>query len=154
MWLQRWIILALVFAVGSAFADDRPLLVSKAGKIPLWLSAERKADESPLQMIEEGDLLHKEDTKGDFLLVVTKNNVKGWVEASKVQVYEKATGTMVNLNDIKVNGALDNPGDVYIMTDDSKIPPEGFYILRDMTALILSDPIDRETLERKNKENF
>jgi len=144
----------MVFAISTAFAEDRTLLVSKAGKIPLWLSAEHKSDEAPLQMVEEGDLLHQEDAKGDFLFVVTKNNVKGWVEASKVHVYDKVVGTTVNLNDIKVNGALDNPGDVYILTDDSKIPPEGFYILRDMTAMILSDPIDRETLERKNKENF
>lgn len=154
MWLRRLVFLTLVFAFTSAFADERPLFISKAGKIPLWLSAEHKSDEAPLQMVEEGDLLTKEDAKGDFYLVVTKTNIKGWVEASKVRVYEKATGTVVNLNDIKVNGALDNPGDVYILTDDSKIPPEGFYILRDMTALILSDPIDRETLERKNKENF
>lgn len=154
MRLGRFVIVALALAFASAFAEDRPLFVSKGGQVPLWLASEHKSDEAPLQMVDETDLLHKEDAKGDFYLVVTKNNIKGWVEAAKVRVYEKATGTVVNLNDIKVNGQLDNPGDVYIMTDDSKIPPEGFFILRDMTALILSDPIDRETLERRNKENF
>jgi hypothetical protein len=53
-----------------------------------------------------------------------------------------------------VQGYLDNPEAFYIITDDSKIPPEGFQVTRDLTAMVFEDNITREQLERKNNENF
>lgn len=154
MFLRRLLpVIGLVLAV-LAHAEERPMLISKGGKVPLWLAPDHPAGEAPLHNLEETDLVSREDTKGDYILVVTKSNIRGWVEAARLRPYDKPTGTTINLNDIKVDGKLDNPSDVYILTDDSKIPPEGFFIVRDMTAMILSDPIDRETLERKNQENF
>lgn len=151
---RLYLILAFGLLAGMVHAEDKALFISKGGPVPLWISAEHKAGDTPLQLADTNELLLKEDAKGDYLYVVAKNGAKGWVEAEKLRPFEKATGTTINLNDVRVQGQLDNPGDVYILTDDSKIPPEGFYIVRDMTALITLDPIDRETLERRNGENF
>jgi hypothetical protein len=150
--------LSLAVAIAALFsiagADDKPLYIANDGNVPVWVGPGHRVGEQPIHIADETELLLKEDAKDDYLLVVTKNGAKGWVEASKVRLYEKKTGTSVDLGEGKLEGRLDNPGDVYILTDDSKIPPEGFYIQRDMTALIVGDNIDRETLERRNGENF
>jgi len=143
-----------VLAMTVAAADGKPYLISKSGQIPVWLGPEHRTGETPIHTADETELLLREDTRGDYVLVVTKNGAKGWVEASKVRVYEQKTGTSVDLGEGKLDGHLDNPGDVYILTDDSKIPPEGFFIVRDLTSFVLGDMIDRETLEKKNHENF
>ncbi len=143
-----------VLAVSVLAAEGKPYLISKDGKVPVWLAPERRQGEVPLHMADETELLLREDARGDYVYVVTKTGAKGWVEASKVRVYEQKTGTNVDLGEGKLDGYIDNPGDVYILTDDSKIPPEGFFIMRDLTGFILADNIDRERLERKNQENF
>lgn len=143
-----------VLAVAVFSADERPYLISKGGEVPVWLGPEHRVGETPIHMAEETELLLREDSRGDFLYVVTKNGAKGWVETGKVRPYEQKTGTSVDLGEGRLDGRLDNPGDVYILTDDSKIPPEGFFIIRDLTTFILADILDRETLERRNNENF
>ena len=148
------IVLAIAALVSVARADDKPLYIARDGSVPVWVAPEHRVGEQPIHVAGETELLLREDARGDYLQVVTKNGAKGWVEASKVRLYEKKAGTSVDLGEGKIEGRLDNPGDVYILTDDSKIPPEGFYIQRDMTALIVGDNIDRETLERRNGENF
>jgi hypothetical protein len=154
MFQRLTLVLAIATLVSIARADDKPLYIASDGSVPVWVSPGHRVGEQPIHVATETELLLKEDAKDDYLLVVTKNGAKGWVEASKVRLYEKKTGTNVDLGEGKLEGRLDNPGDVYILTDDSKIPPEGFYIQRDMTALIVGDNIDRETLERRNGENF
>ena len=148
------IVLAIAPLVSVARADDKPLYIAVEGSVPVWVAPEHRVGEQPIHVADATELLLREDARGDYLQVVTKNGAKGWVEASKVRLYEKKAGTTVDLGEGKLEGRLDNPGDVYILTDDSKIPPEGFYIQRDMTALIIGDNIDRETLERRNGENF
>jgi len=135
-------------------SDDKPLFIARDGKVPVWVNPEHRAGELPLHIADPTELLLREDAKGDYLQVVTQNGAKGWVESALVRPYEKKVGTTVDLGEGKIGGQLDNPGDVYILTDDSKIPPEGFFIQRDLTALIIGDNIDRETLERRNGENF
>jgi len=108
-------------------ADDKPLFISREGDVPVWVSPEHRAGEQPMHVAIPTEILLREDAQGDYLKVVTQNGAHGWVEAAKVRPYEE---------------------------NDSKIPPEGFYIQRDLTALIIGDNIDRETLERKNGENF
>jgi hypothetical protein len=154
--MSKRILLVLVLSVALRLvhADDKPLFISREGNVPVWVSPEHRAGEQPMHVASPSELLLREDAQGDYLKVVTQNGAHGWVEAAKVRPYEEKTGTTVNLGEGKVVGQLDNPGDVYILTDDSKIPPEGFYIQRDLTALIIGDNIDRETLERKNGENF
>ena len=146
-------LVALALA-GAVRAEDKPYFIAKSARVPVWVGPEHRAGEQPIHVADETELLLREDAKGDYLRVVTKNGAKGWVEASQVRPYEQKTGTQVDLGEGKVAGQLDNPGDVYILTDDSKIPPEGFFITRDLTAMIVSDNIDRETLERRNGENF
>lgn len=146
-----WIAL---LAVAALAADVKPYMISKGGQVPVWLGPEHRVGETPVHLAEETELLLREDTRGDYVLVVTKVGAKGWVEASKVHAYEAKTGTNVDLGDVKVQGQLDNPGDVYILTDDSKIPPEGFFIVRDLTAFVLAETMDRETIEKRNHENF
>jgi hypothetical protein len=147
------VLVALALA-GVVRADDKPYFIAKSGTVPVWVGPGHRVGEQPLHVADETELLLREDAKGDYLRVVTRNGAKGWVEAALLRPYEQKTGTQVDLGEGKVAGQLDNPGDVYILTDDSKIPPEGFYITRDLTALIVNDNIDRETLERKNGENF
>jgi hypothetical protein len=145
-------IAALSMAVAAA--EGKPYLISKAGQVPVWLGPEHRPDETPIHTADETDLLLREDSRGESFLVVTKSGAKGWVDASKVRLYEQKTGTNVDLGEGRLDGHLDNPGDVYILTDDSKIPPEGFFIVRDLTSFVLGDIIDRETLEKRNNENF
>lgn len=154
MSFRQTLVWLAVLAVSALAAEGKPYLISKDGKVPVWLTPERRQGEVPLHMADETELLLREDARGDHVYVVTKNGAKGWVEASKVRVYEQKTGTNVDLGEGKLDGYIDNPGDVYILTDDSKIPPEGFFIMRDLTGFILADNIDRERLERKNQENF
>jgi hypothetical protein len=149
-----FLVLACSVALRLVHADDKPLFIAKNGSVPVWVAPEHRAGEQPMHVADSSELLLREDAQGDYLRVVTKNGAHGWVEAALVQPYVQKTGTTLNLGEGKVVGQLDNPGDVYILTDDSKIPPEGFYIQRDLTALIIGDNIDRETLERKNGENF
>ncbi len=150
------LILALIasMAMSVLAADGKPYMISKTGQVPVWLGPEHRPDEQPIHMADETELLLKEDSRGDYLLVNTKNGAKGWVESSKVHTYEQATGTTVDVGEGKLDGHLDNPGDVYIMTDDSKIPPEGFFIVRDLTSFVVADMMDRESIERRNNENF
>jgi hypothetical protein len=143
-----------VLALTAFAAKDNAYLISKGGPVPVWLGPERRTGEVPIHVADETELLLREDSRGEYVYVVTKNGAKGWVELSKVRFYEQKTGTTVDLGEGKLDGRLDNPGDVYILVDDSKIPPEGFFILRDLTTFILADMIDRETLERRNGENF
>lgn len=154
MSFRQTLVWLAVLAVSVLAAEGKPYLISKDGKVPVWLTPERRQGEVPLHMADETELLLREDARGDHVYVVTKNGAKGWVEASKVRVYEQKTGTNVDLGEGKLDGYIDNPGDVYILTDDSKIPPEGFFIMRDLTGFILADNIDRERLEKKNQENF
>ena len=154
MFKRILLVVALALAVRLVNADDKPLFIARDGKVPVWVNPEHRAGEQPLHIAEPSELLLREDAKGDYLQVVTQNGAKGWGESALVRPYEKKVGTTVDLGEGKIAGQLDNPGDVYILTDDSKIPPEGFYIQRDLTALIVGDNIDRETLERKNGENF
>jgi hypothetical protein len=149
-----FLVLALAAAMRFVYADDKPLFIARDGKVPVWVSPEHRVGEQPLHIAEPTELLLREDAKGDYLKVVTQNGAKGWVEVALVRPYERKVGATVDLGEGKIAGQLDNPGDVYILTDDSKIPPEGFYIQRDLTALIIGDNVDRETLERKNGENF
>lgn len=151
--IAGWLLLILALA-SLASADDKPLFISKEGNVPVWVGPSHRAGEQPIHIADDAELLLREDAKGDYLRVVTKNGAKGWVEAALVKPYEKKVGQSVDLGEGKIGGQLDNPGDVYILTDDSKIPPEGFFIQRDLTALIIGDNIDRETLERRNGENF
>jgi len=143
-----------IMALTAFAANDKPYLISKGGQVPVWLGPEHRAGETPIAIAQENDLLLREDSRGEFVYVVTKNGAKGWAETGKLRPYEQKTGTNVDLGEGKVDGRLDNPSDVYILTDDSKIPPEGFFIIRDLTTFILADMIDRETLERRNHENF
>lgn len=154
MSLRQTLALIAVLVASALAADGKPYMISKAGQVPVWLGPEHRADETPIHMADETELLLREDTRGDYVLVVTKNGAKGWVESSKVRTYEQKTGTNVDLGEGKLDGHLDNPGDVYILTDDSKIPPEGFFIMRDLTSFVLADNMDRETIERRNNENF
>lgn len=146
-----WIAVLALTAFG---ATEKPYLISKSGQVPVWLGPERRVGETPIHMADENELLLREDSRGEFVYVVTKNGAKGWVELGKVRPYEQKTGTSVDLGEGKLDGRLDNPGDVYILVDDSKIPPEGFFIIRDLTTFIVADILDRETLERRNGENF
>lgn len=150
----RYLLILLVMASSLAAAPTQSFFVSKSGEVPVWLSPERHSGEIPLYVAPANELLLKQDSKGDYIQVRTKNGALGWVEASKVAVYVAQTGTSVDLGEGKVSGYLDNPGAIYILTDESKIPPEGFSIIRDMTAFVTEDNIDRETLERRNEENF
>ena len=154
MSLRQTLAWLAVLAMSALAAEGKPYVISKQGPVPVWLAPEHKKDETPVHMADPAELLLREDARGDYVYVVTKTGAKGWVEASKVRVYEQKTGTNVDLGEGKLDGYIDNPGDVYILTDDSKIPPEGFFIVRDMTGFILADNIDRERLERKNQENF
>lgn len=146
-----WIAILALSAFG---ATDKPYLISKSGPVPVWLGPEHRAGETPIHIADESELLLREDSRGEYVYVVAKNGAKGWVELAKVRFYEQKTGTTVDLGEGKLDGRLDNPGDVYILVDDSKIPPEGFFIIRDLTTFILADMLDRETLERRNGENF
>lgn len=150
----RTILSLLVLATSLAMAASQSFFVSKSGEVPVWLSPERQAGETPLYVAPANELLLKQDSKGEYTQVRTKNGAVGWVENSKVAMYVAQTGTAVDLGEGKVSGYLDNPGAIYILTDESKIPPDGFSIIRDMTAFVTEDNIDRETLERKNEENF
>lgn len=145
-------VLALVASLAAA--PTQSFYVSKAGEVPVWLSPEHRADETPLYMAPSNELLLKQDSKGEYIQVRTRNGALGWVDQGKVAIYVAQTGTSVDLGEGKVQGYLDNPGAIYILTDESKIPPEGFSIVRDMTAFVTEDNIDRETLERRNDENF
>jgi len=145
-------VLGLVASLAAAPAQN--FFVSKTGEVPVWLGPEHRAGETPLYMAPANELLLKQDSKGDYLQVRTRNGALGWVEQSKVGLYVPQTGTTVDLGEGKVQGYLDNPGAIYILTDESKIPPEGFSILRDLTAFVVDDNIDRETLETRNDENF
>jgi len=144
----------LALAASLAAAPTQNFFVSKAGDVPVWLSPEHRAGETPLYMAPSNELLLKQDSKGEYIQVRTRNGALGWVEQTKVSIYVAQTGTTVDLGEGKVQGYLDNPGAIYILTDESKIPPEGFSILRDLTAFVVDDNIDRESLERKNEENF
>ena len=154
MTLRTLLAFLLALTVAASASDGKPYMISKSGQVPVWLGPEHHPGEVPLHLADENELLLREDSRGEYLLVATKDGAKGWVEASKVHVYEQKSGTSVDLGEGKLDGHLDNPGDVYIMTDDSKIPPEGFYILRDLTTFILADVMDRETIEKRNNENF
>jgi len=149
-------IFLLLFALAmSAVAGPAPtFFVSKAGEVPVWLGPEHRTGETPLYVAPASELLLKQDSKGDFIQVHTRNGAVGWVEQAKVALYVPQNGTNVDLGEGKIEGYLDNPGAIYILTDESKIPPEGFAILRDLTAFVVDDNIDRETLERRNQENF
>lgn len=150
----RTLVTLLVLAASLMAAPTQSFFVSKAGEVPVWLSPEHRTGETPLYMAPANELLLKQDSKGEYIQVRTRNGALGWVEGSKVSAYVAQTGTSVDLGEGKVQGYLDNPGAIYILTDESKIPPEGFSIIRDMTAFVVDDNIDRETLERKNEENF
>lgn len=154
MSLRQTLAWLAVLAMSALAAEGKPYLISKEGSVPVWLAPEHKQGETPIHMADPAELLLREDARGDYVYVVTKAGAKGWVEASKVRTYEQKTGTNVDLGEGRLEGYIDNPGDVYILTDDSKIPPEGFFVVRDMTGFILADNIDRERLERKNQENF
>jgi hypothetical protein len=132
MSVRQILVWIAVLATVVMAADGKPYLISKSGTVPVWLGPEHR----------------------EYVQVVTKNGARGWVESSKVRTYEQKTGTNVDLGEGRLDGHLDNPGDVYILTDDSKIPPEGFFIVRDLTTFVLADMIDRETLERRYHENF
>lgn len=150
----RSILPVLGLVASLAAAPVQNFFVSKTGEVPVWLGPEHRAGETPLYMAPANELLLKQDSKGDYLQVRTRNGALGWVEQAKVGLYVPQTGTTVDLGEGRVQGYLDNPGAIYILTDESKIPPEGFSILRDLTAFVVDDNIDRETLERRNDENF
>lgn len=150
----RKLLPVLVLAASLVAAPSQSFFVSKAGEVPVWLGPEHRAGETPLYVAPANELLLKQDSKGEYVQVRTRNGALGWVELAKVSAYTPQTGTSVDLGEGKVQGYLDNPGAIYILTDESKIPPEGFSILRDMTAFVVDDNIDRETLERRNEENF
>jgi len=154
MSVRQILVWIAVLAMVVMAADGKPYLISKSGTVPVWLGPEHRAGETPIHNADETELLLREDTRGEYVQVVTKNGARGWVESSKVRTYEQKTGTNVDLGEGRLDGHLDNPGDVYILTDDSKIPPEGFFIVRDLTTFVLADMIDRETLERRYHENF
>jgi hypothetical protein len=144
----------LVLAATLMAAAPQSFFVARSGEVPVWLGPEHREGETPLYLAPANELLLKQDSKGGYIQVRTRNGALGWVEASKVQVYAQQTGTTVDLGEGRVEGYLDNPNAIYILTDESKIPPEGFNINRDMTAFVVDDNIDRESLERHNEENF
>lgn len=149
------VLLALLFLVTNLVAAPaQSFFVARAGEVPVWLGPEHREGETPLYTAPANELLLKQDSKGGFIQVRTRNGALGWVEAAKVQAYAQQTGTTVDLGEGRVEGYLDNPNAIYILTDESKIPPEGFNINRDMTAFVVDDNIDRERLERRNDENF
>lgn len=150
----RTLLPVLVLAASLIAAPSQSFFVSKAGEVPVWLGPEHRAGETPLYVAPANELLLKQDSKGEYVQVRTRNGALGWVELAKVSAYTPQAGTSVDLGEGKVQGYLDNPGAIYILTDESKIPPEGFSILRDMTAFVVDDNIDRESLERRNEENF
>lgn len=150
----RTLLPILALAATLVAAPAQPFFISKTGEVPVWLGPEHREGETPLYVAPANELLLKQDSKGDYIQVRTRNGALGWVENAKVASYVAQTGTSVDLGEGRVQGYLDNPGAIYILTDESKIPPEGFSILRDMTAFVTEDNIDRETLERKNDENF
>lgn len=150
----RTIVPIFVLAAALFAAPTQNFVISKNGEVPVWLAPEHREGETPLYMAPANELLLKQDSKGEYVQVRTRNGALGWVENAKVASYVPQTGTSVDLGEGKVSGYLDNPGAIYILTDESKIPPEGFSIIRDMTAFVTEDNIDRETLERRNEENF
>ncbi|MCB9496199.1 MAG: hypothetical protein H6686_04845 [Fibrobacteria bacterium] len=152
--ILRTILPVLMLVLSLHAAPTQNNLISRAGEVPVWLSPDRQPGEEPLYRAPAEELLLKQDTKGDMIQVRTRMGAVGWVEASKVREFVAETGTTVDLGQGTVQGYLDNPNAIYILTDESKIPPEGFSIMRDMTAFVLDDNIDRETLERRNEENF
>jgi hypothetical protein len=150
----RALLTLLVFAATLMAAPTQSFFIARSGEVPVWLGPEHRDGETPLYMAPANELLLKQDSKGGFIQVRTRNGALGWVDASKVQAYAQQTGTTVDLGEGRVEGYLDNPNAIYILTDESKIPPEGFNIVRDMTAFVVDDNIDRESLERRNEENF
>jgi hypothetical protein len=152
--LRRLLVLAVLFASATVYAAGEQFVMSKKGDVPVWVGPERTRNEVPLAQAGPTELLLRQDAKGDFIKVTTKGGVVGWVQKDLVQAYVPQVGQNLDLGEGKVQGYLDNPEAFYIITDDSKIPPEGFQVTRDLTAMVFEDNITREQLERKNNENF
>lgn len=148
------LILALLAAVAVPARAAEQFLISRKGEVPVWLGPEHASGETPLQMAAANELLLRQDAKGDYVKVTTKNGVVGWVELGMVQPWVKEVGQVIDAGEVTVQGYLDNPEAFYIITDDSKIPPEGFQVSRDLTALVVDDNFTREEVERRNGENF
>ncbi len=97
---------------------------------------------------EEVALLEKGSNRSK---IKASGGTVGWVLNSDMVSVVESKGDFYDLQELEVNGWLDNPRVLYIL-DEGNLEMEGMLLTRNWDVEIY-EFIDRETLERANDEN-